>query len=228
MNNRIWGLTRLLLPACIAISLTVSAMQMAVAEQQATVRLVLSAPRVRPGGTVTADIRIEGAPHLCGAEAHLSFDPAKLQVRDATPQTAGVQIQAGSLLDPGFTPGGPGNAVDNVQGTIDFARVALPCPADNVIVADGVLASITFNAVGDGLTLISFSSVKLFDSNAATIASQTTGATLVVGAPLTTETPSPTSPPTVPPVPTTTPLPSFTPALTPVFAATPTITPCPP
>ncbi len=228
MNNRTWRSARLLLPACIAMLLALSAVQMAIAEQTATVRLVLSAPRVTPGGSVTAEVRIEGAPHLCGAEVHLSFDPAKLQVQDATPQTAGVQIQAGSLLDPGFTPGGNGNAVDNVQGRIDFARVALPCPADSVIVPDGVLARIIFNSIGEGETSISFTSVSLLDNKAVTIPAQPLGATLVIGAPLASQTPSPTLPPTARPTPTAAPPPPDTPAPTPPSPPMPTNTPCPP
>lgn len=223
------ALFRALLLACLASVVALGAVQLARAEDQAVVRLILSADQAGVGDLVTAEIWIEGAPYLRGAEVHVGFDPAKLQVEDADPEVDGIQIEVGPLLLDGFSPGGLGNYADNTQGLIGFARVAIIQPPElfqTYIMPDGVLAGITFRAVADGSAPIDFTSVSLLDRAIEPIPCQSVGATLTIGADPTPTT-GPTSVPTSTPPPTATPTPpaTATPAPTPAPTPTPTLAP---
>ncbi len=216
------------------------------AQTPATVRLVLSTPSAMVGDTVSCSIRIEGAPHLRGADVRLSFDATKLQVQDANPSAEGVQIEVGSLLQPGFNPpgttGAAGNSADNVAGTVDFVRIVFPFPPASFSMPDGVLAIVTFRAVAEGSAPVTFTSARLLDGNVQDIPFQTVGATLTIGVtafptptppivstatPMPTHTPTATPTPIPPVVPTATPTqtPTATPNVTPTAIVVPTATP---
>jgi len=167
------------------------------------------------GQSTTVDIRIEQVTGLFGAEVHLSFDPAKLEVQDANPAVAGVQIEVGTFPDPA---GGRGfvaqNSADNSTGKIDYA-VTLISPSQPVS-GSGVLARVTFKAIGGGTSPVAFISALLSDQTGTQIPAAAAGGTIkvVVATPTPTPTGTPptptatTTPVTVTPSPTPTPVPA--------------------
>lgn len=209
----------------------------------ATVRLVLSSSQVQIGDTVVAEVWIEGAQNLCGAEIHLNFNAARLQVEDSNATTPGVQIQMGNLFSKPFP---AEKAADNAAGTIDFASAQLGCDGTN---QPGVLAKFAIRGIAEGAASIAFMSVQLAGYEAQkvfVIPAQLEGGSLVVTGqasptptPVSTATPTLTPVPIVPPVSTPTPAATPTPTMTvsdngdgfevstPTPAVTPTPTPCP-
>jgi len=164
------------------------------------------------GQSTTVDIRIEQVTNLFGAEVHLSFDPAKLEVQDASPAVAGVQIEVGTFPDPA---GGRGfvaqNSADNSTGKIDYA-VTLLSPAQPVS-GGGVLARVAFKAIGGGTSPVAFINALLSDQTGTQIPAAAADGTITVA--VGTPTPTPTG---TPPTPTATPTPA---------PGTPTPTPTP-
>ncbi len=160
---------------------------------------------VAVGGTTTFNIRIENVTNLFGAEVHLKFDPPTLvQVVDADPATAGVQIQPGTFLAATFT---AQNSVDPATGEINFA-ISQMAP-DVPVSGSGVLATITVQGVAAGTATLNFTSVILSDSGGTAISTGTRGGSLTVGP---TPTPGgPTATPTLTPTPGPPPTPSPTP-----------------
>jgi hypothetical protein len=112
-------------------------------------------------------IRIENATRLYGAEVHLAFDPTRLEVRDADPDTEGVQIQAGDFPIPDFV---VQNRADNVRGTIDYAATQL-APREAVD-GSGVLATVTIKGKDRGTSSLTFAGAKLADPDGQEIPSQ--------------------------------------------------------
>ena len=190
---------------------------------------------VAVGATTTVDIYIEDVTNLYGAEVHLTFDPALLEVADADPGMAGVQIQAGTFLNPYFP---AQNIVDQAAGKIDFA--ISQGPNDQPVSGSGVLATVTFQGKAAGTSAINFVSVILADNEGEPINATTqNGSMTVTGGqtptPTETSTPSPTPTSTLTPTSGPTPTPTLTPTsgptptptLTPTSGPTPTPTPTP-
>ncbi|UCG24751.1 MAG: hypothetical protein JSW55_01780 [Chloroflexota bacterium] len=97
------------------------------------------------GGNVDVSVVSEGATNVYGFEMAVSFDPAVLQVVDADPGNAGVQIAPGICPAPDFV---ASNTTDNVLGNISYAATQLnPTPPCN----GGEAAMITFQCA-PGLT----------------------------------------------------------------------------
>ena len=161
------------------------------------VRVVPASQYLTLGGVTTVDIRIENVTDLFGADVRLSFDPTKLAVQDANSAIAGVQIEVGTFPDPS---GGQGfvalNSADNSTGQIAYAVILLS-PASPVS-GSGVLARVTFQAIGEGTSSIAFTSATLSDPQANPIAVTTEGGQIIV-TPVPTVTPTPTPPPPPPP-----------------------------
>jgi hypothetical protein len=137
------------------------------AQEGATVRLE-TLPGQEGADTVTVAIRIENATRLYGAEVHLAFDQARLEVQDADPDTEGVQIQAGDFPSPDFV---VQNQADNVKGTIDYAATQL-APREAVD-GSGVLATVTVKGKDKGTSSLTFVGAKLADPDGQEIPSQT-------------------------------------------------------
>ncbi|MFQ5341204.1 MAG: VWA domain-containing protein [Anaerolineae bacterium] len=103
---------------------------------------------------VPVDITVSDVSNLYGAEVHLSFDPDKLEVVDATRAVTDVII-------PGpFPDAGEGqrlvaqNYADNISGTIDYAVTLLdPAPAAH---GNGLLARILFHVKEPGASVVRF------------------------------------------------------------------------
>jgi hypothetical protein len=129
-----------------------------------------------PGDVKTVDIRVENVTGLAGAEVHLTFDPALLEVVDAEPSVDGVQIAHGDFLSPDFV---VQNTADETAGTVDYA---IACMAlDKAASGDGVLAQITFRGVATGKSTIAIQGVLLADKDGQPIEVETDSGQAVVG-----------------------------------------------
>ena len=137
------------------------------AQEGAMVRLE-PLPGQEGAGAIAVAIHIENATRLYGAEVHLAFDPARLEVQDADPDTEGVQIQAGDFPSPDFV---VQNQADNVKGTIDYAATQL-APREAVD-GSGVLATVTLKGKDKGTSSLTFVGAKLADPDGQEIPSQT-------------------------------------------------------
>ena len=123
------------------------------------------------GDTVVVDVRINDAAQVYGAEVHISFDPARLQVLDDDPSQPGVQILPGSFFprsDPSYI---VQNQADNTAGTIDFA-ITLLAP-ESPLNGSGTLASIRFAAQIEGTAHLSWASTRLASNDGAAISHTT-------------------------------------------------------
>ena len=110
------------------------------------------------GQTTETQILLNNAHDFYGAEFFMSYDPSVVQVVDANPGLEGVQIALGELFPSGQNTIGI-NIVDAEAGLISFAvaRLAPLEPVDG----DGELAVITWEAVGEGHSDLSFTHLKL-------------------------------------------------------------------
>jgi len=103
--------------------------------------------QVNIGDTTTVDVLISNAVNLYGAEVHIAFDAAIVEVVDADAGATGVQIGVGTFPHPDYV---PVNIVSNTEGTIDFAMTQIPPRA--AVNGAGVLATITFRALQGGVS----------------------------------------------------------------------------
>jgi hypothetical protein len=111
---------------------------LALAQTPAQVTIAPPAGALVAGRPVTLDVIAQGVHNLYGAELHLRFDPAVMQVEDADLQQAGLQLVPGSLFDPTQATVVV-NQADNQAGTAVFAVTLLnPAPA----VEGGLLAQL--------------------------------------------------------------------------------------
>ena len=180
----------------------------AFAQGTTLVRIDPAATSIALNQTVSVSIKIDNVSNLFGAEVHLAFNPNVLEVIDADPGQAGVQITNGGMLVPDAV---GQNTADNALGTIDFAISQIGRPGVN---GNGTLAIISFRGKAPGTSPITFrgiqaapTGVNLSDASGTPIASTTqSGSVTVSGGPTLTPTPTVT-----PGGPTFTPTPSPTP-----------------
>lgn len=212
------------------------------AQSGTVVRLVVTPGQINAGDTTTVQIQIDNVTNLTAADVQVSFDPAVLQGVDANDQQTGIQLQPGNLLTPDFI---VTNNIDNATGLAQYALAQFGTTPP--VSGSGVLATITFQGVADGVSLLTFALTDLVNVDSTIIAVTTQNGQITVGQggpdPDTptptntptldlvgtpTETPTPTTTlapdvtPTDTPIPTSTPLPTVTPT------ASPTFTPIPP
>lgn len=114
------------------------------------------------GETVELEVQVQDVTDLYAARVQLTFDPGVVRVRDADPRPSapGVQIRPGDFLDP-INQQVLVNEADNTAGTIDFA-VTQTYPAE-ARSGSGVLATVEFEAVGEGSSAVHLASVRLLD-----------------------------------------------------------------
>lgn len=126
------------------------------ADGDATVSVAPASQEVSLEDTVATEVRVEEVTDLYGFEFQLTFDPTLVEVVDADPVRAGVQIQPGDFLSPDWL---LDNTVDNDNGTIDYAL----CQWDPSLPqsGDGVLAIITWRSKAEGTSPIAFTYVLL-------------------------------------------------------------------
>ena len=89
---------------------------------QATVRPDPLVLELVPGEQGRVNILILDVQALYAGEFHLVFDPAVLEVVDADPEQAAVQVEPADWWKDGFV---AVNRVDNAAGRIDFAATLL-------------------------------------------------------------------------------------------------------
>ncbi len=193
-----------------------------VGASSAVVRFDPAGATISPNQTIAINVQIDNVTGLMGAEFHLSYNPAILEVQDANANTDGVQIANGSLLTDFVAQ----NHVDSTQGVIDFAVLQLP--PHSAASGSGVLATITFVGKAAGTSALTFTTVNLAGDGGAVITADAQNSSVSVsssgGATSTPVPGQPTSTP-VPSYPTPTPIPGY-PTATPV-PGYPTATPAP-
>jgi hypothetical protein len=140
----------------------------ALADSGATIRFSPSSTTAYVGDTVNVDLRLNDVSDLYGAEVHISFDPARLQVLDDDAGSTGIQILPGSM----FPKSNPSyivlNQADNAAGTIDFA-ITLLAP-ESPLVGSGTLATVRFAARMEGAAQLDWTSTQLADDLGSPIA----------------------------------------------------------
>ena len=123
------------------------------AQAAPVLRITPALSNVTVGSLFTLDIRISGVLDLFGWELDLGFSPSGLV--SASPATEGSFLGAGQTFG--------GGTVDNGTGTITTMFSALS--GITGVSGDGILASISFEALIDGTATFSLSNVMLIDSN---------------------------------------------------------------
>ena len=127
---------------------------------------------------VTVDIRVDNVVQMAGAEVHLTYDPALLEVVDADPATEGIQIAHGDFLSPDFV---VQNGADQAAGTLDYAIACMPL--DKAVSGDGVLARITLRGLAGGEAPVAIHTVLLANSQGQMIAAETGSSQAVISRP---------------------------------------------
>jgi hypothetical protein len=118
-------------------------------EESAVLRVAPERVVLEKNQTRTIAIRVEDVSDLYGADIIVTFDPRVVRVIDADPAKAGVQVQQGPFLDPGFT---VYNFADNEAGMVRFTMTQLnPSPAKS---GNGVLFYIKLRAINPGRSAI--------------------------------------------------------------------------
>jgi len=134
-------------------------------QQPSTVlRVSPSSSRVLVGRMTTISVEIERVSGLYGAQVHLRFDPAVLEVLDADPAQDGVQVEPGTFPVPDFV---VQNVADNSAGTIEFAstQMAPNKPSEG----QGTVFRVDFRGRKAGASPIQIEDFLLADTQATSI-----------------------------------------------------------
>jgi len=128
------------------------------AAQGATVRLLPSSQNVQRGDTFTIDVAAESVTNLAAFEFTISFDPDILSVGSIQESgflgSTGRDVWCeGPLTEPPYV--SPGN-VKFGCGTISDSATALPG-------GSAAMATVTFTAIGEGVSPLTFGMVQLAD-----------------------------------------------------------------
>jgi hypothetical protein len=129
-----------------------------------TLQVVPQVTHLVVGETSTLDLTIAEIADLYGVEIHLRFDPEALEVVDADPATAGIQVQSGTFPAPDFV---VQNQADNDAGTIDYTVVQLPPSEPGK--GSGVAALVTFRAKQPTVSQVEFERFLLADTTGGSI-----------------------------------------------------------
>jgi LysM repeat protein len=214
-------LVTLLLSVLLLVGLPVSHTQATATDA----KLLPEVQSLEVGQLTTVTLRVENVQNLYGYQVTITFNPALLEVIDADPGEAGVQVGLGTFVTPDYV---PQNAANNAAGTIDcvVSQVA-PSTAAN---GSGALLTISFRGKAAGVSAIQLNPLVLASAQGTEIAANIHNAQISVGSP------TPTSTATVPtathtPTSTATSTPTGTvvpPTSTPTATSTPTGTVVPP
>jgi len=127
--------------------------------------------------TLTVEVMVDNVADLYGVQFDVTYDPAVIAVQDMNPETAGIQVEPGTLL-----PAESGksfvvaNKVDEAAGKITFAMTLLnPTPA---VSGSGALARITLKKLQPAPTEINVAYAKLVSDKLQTIPSETASLSL--------------------------------------------------
>jgi len=130
------------------------------AAQGATVRLLPSSQNVQRGDTFTIDVAAENVTNLAAFEFTLSFDPEILSVGSIQESgflgSTGRDVWCeGPLTEPPYV--SPGNVKFGCGTPEGASTTALPS-------GSGVLATVTFAAIGEGVSPLTFGPVNMTDN----------------------------------------------------------------
>jgi hypothetical protein len=127
------------------------------------------------GETTEVAVWVWRVGNLYGAEVHLWFDPALLEVVDTLSGDRSTQIEHGDLLAADYV---VQNSVNNDAGTIDYA-VSQMHPSHGVS-GSGRLATIRFRAKATGVAEVRIEQALLANTEGAVIPVSLDGATSLV------------------------------------------------
>lgn len=170
---------------------------------------------VEVGQTANVAFRVENIDQLYGYQVDISFNPAVVEVVDADPTKAGVQVTLGTFLQADFVQENDAN-----NGTGVITCVVSQLSPTSAVSGSGDLLTITFHAKAQGISDIGFADLKLAKSNGIEITVNQQSAQVGVG-----NVNQPTATPTA--TSTTVPTATATPTTAPGATATPTATPAP-
>jgi len=168
------------------------------------------------GQTANVAFRVENIDQLYGYQVEISFNPAVVEVVDADPTKAGVQVTLGNFLQADFVQENDAN-----NGTGVITCVVSQLSPTSAVSGSGDLLTITLHAKAQGISDIHFADLKLAKSNGIEITVNQQSAQVGVGnvnqptaTPTATNTvvPTATATPTTVPGATATPTPTATPA----------------
>ena len=148
------------------------------AAEGATMWLDPASLDMAPGDDTSVEIWIEDVTELAGAEIQLGFDPELLEIVDAGPSSAGVQIAHGDFLSPDFV---VQNRADPKTGLIDYAIACIPL--EKAVSGNGVLARITLRAVAEGKARIDVDRVLLANAHGESIGVEANPSLITVSGP---------------------------------------------
>jgi hypothetical protein len=126
------------------------------AQEGVVVHLDPSTLDLRPGETAELTVWIDDVTDLAGAEIHLTYDPALVEIVDADMETSGSQVAHGGFLAADFV---ALNQADTEQGSVDYAVARKPphSPASG----SGPLAVLTLRGLQSGETTVTIREVIL-------------------------------------------------------------------
>ncbi len=147
------------------------------------------------GERATIDLWLDSIRRLNRIRFELSFDPARLQIEDADAAAEGVQIAAGSMLQPAA---GGENRVSAAEGLIVYEVALEPGRA---VDGSGIVASIAMRGLSEGQTQLGLNAVA-FDPEGNPLELQVlaTGTVIVSAMAAAQPPPPPVIQPTPPPV----------------------------
>ncbi len=117
---------------------------------------------LKVGDTFTLEVLVENVPALVGIDIELQFDPTVLQAQDTDLNIEGIQVQPGEFLFPDFQ---MTNTVDNVAGLVQYT-VIQDLASSEPVSGSGVIVLITFLAITDGRSELTFIQTDLASRNA--------------------------------------------------------------
>jgi len=126
------------------------------ADEPTTVSIDPASQEILVEETATTDVLVENVTDLYGFEFEVTFDPTLVEVVDADPVRAGIQIQPGDFLSPDWL---LDNTVDNDNGTIAFALCQMNPSQPQT--GSGVLATITWCGKALNVSPITFTYASL-------------------------------------------------------------------
>jgi hypothetical protein len=131
------------------------------AAQGATVSILPNSQNVRSGDAFTIDVAAENVTNLAAFEFIISFDPEILSVGSIQESgflgSTGLAVSCqGPITDPDYVPPG------SVRFGCETTKLAAARPSGS-----GVLATVTFVAIGEGVSPLTFGPLQLADDQTA-------------------------------------------------------------
>lgn len=155
--------TRLICCAAVLAALLTPGMP-ALAQDPVVVRVAPATLTLAVGGESDVAVEVVEVEGLYGFDVRLSFDPAVVEVVDADPDQAGVQVSLGRMLDSGMA---VRDSADNEAGTIHYAMTQInPSEAKS---GTGNLIVIRLRGKAAGATDLTITSLDLAARDATAI-----------------------------------------------------------